>query len=125
MTNRTQPTANSNLGLTKIRRREHNGGVWVEGKIDGHRYQALVFSEHADDPSFELVQSKISKLWVQRLADHKVVFNWDRGLDIASATPAAQAIVDLLAANLACEVEQLKAAAQVGHRPFTAAFFSL
>jgi len=38
---------------------------------------------------------------VQRLADKKGVFNWDRGMDQPAETDLAQAIVDFLAAGLA------------------------
>ena len=39
--------------------------------------------------------------WVQRLADKKTVFNWDRGMDQPATTDLALAIVDFLAAGLA------------------------
>ena len=48
----------------------------------------------------EIGDSKISKLWIQRLADKKEVYNWDRGLDTPAADKTAQAIVDFLAAGL-------------------------
>jgi hypothetical protein len=51
--------------------------------------------------TYELGRSKISKLWVQRLADKQTVFNWDRGMDQPAATDLAKAIVDFLAAGLA------------------------
>lgn len=53
---------------------------------------------------WEIGDSRISKLWVQRLADKMAVFNWDRGLDQPAATDLAQAIVDFLAAGLADHV---------------------
>jgi hypothetical protein len=45
--------------------------------------------------------SRISKLWVKRLSDGKVVCNFDRGWDIRPTDATATAIVDFLAAGLA------------------------
>ncbi|MCE9561274.1 MAG: hypothetical protein K8U57_04395 [Planctomycetes bacterium] len=77
------------------------GGTWVIGRIAGHRFEALVFAAHADHPEWELGDSRISKLWVQRLPDKRVVFNWDRGLDVPAADARTQQVVDFLAAWLA------------------------
>jgi hypothetical protein len=66
-----------------------------------HRFDALVFAEHADNPDWEIGDSRISKLWVQRLADKQTVFNWDRGADIQANDELTQAIVDFLAGGLA------------------------
>ena len=89
------------LDITKVERRTSAGGTWVVGTMGGHRFDALVFAEHAECPEYELDDSRISKLWVQRLADRATVFNWDRGADIEPATPVAAKIVGLLAAGLA------------------------
>lgn len=61
----------------------------------------LGLPEHAECEEYELAKSRISKLWLQRLEDKKVVFNWDRGLDLNAQTNLARAIVDFLAAGLA------------------------
>ena len=76
-------------------------GTWVCGTLHAHRFEALVFPDHADNPDYEIEDSRISKLWIQRLADKQVVFNWDRGADLAAADKTVQAIVDVLAAGLA------------------------
>lgn len=89
------------LRITKTTRRASGGGTWVVGTIAGHRFDALVFPEHADSPNYELGDSCISKLWVKRLADGKTVVNFDRGWDIRPADATAAAIVDFLAAGLA------------------------
>jgi hypothetical protein len=89
------------LHITKISRRASGTGTWVCGTIAGHRFDALVFPEHADNPDWEIGDSRISKLWVQRLADRRQVFNWDRGADVPAADAAAGAIVDFLCAGLA------------------------
>lgn len=90
--------------ITRVTRQAAGAGTWVCGRMDGHRFDALVFPEHACDPEWELADSRISKLWVQRLADRRTVFNWDRGADVRAADETVQAIVDFLAAGLADHV---------------------
>ena len=89
------------LEITKMTRRNYAPGTWVSGRIAGHRFEALVFSEHAEEPEFELGESRISKLWIKRLADKRTVCNFDRGWDVHPADATAAAIVDFLAAGLA------------------------
>jgi hypothetical protein len=89
------------LVITKTTRRASGGGTWVCGTIHGHRFDALVFPEHADNADWEIDDSRISKLWLQRQADKKTVYNWDRGLDLPAADATAQAIVDFLCVGLA------------------------
>ena len=88
------------LRITKINRRTLGGGTWIGGTIAGHRFEALVFPEHAECAEYEIGRSRISKLWLQRLADKAVVFNWDRGLDLDATTDLARAIVDFLAEGI-------------------------
>ena len=88
------------LKISKTSRRASGGGTWVSGTIAGHRFDALVFPEHAESEEYEIGDSRISKLWIQRLADTQTVFNWDRGLDQPAASDLAQAIVDFLSAGL-------------------------
>jgi len=71
------------------------------GTLNGHRFDALTFPEHAECPDYELGDSRISKLWLKSLSDHQVVANFDRGWDIRPTTKTAKAIVDFLAAGLA------------------------
>lgn len=89
------------LKITKVQRRTSVGGTWVQGTIGEHRFDALVFPEHADQPDYELDDSRISKLWVRRSSDRATVANFDRGWDVRPTTPIAGQIVDLLAAGLA------------------------
>jgi len=89
------------LVMTKTTRRLGGAGTWVCGTIHGHRFDALVFPEHAENPDYEIGDSRISKLWLQRLADKVTVYNWDRGMDIPAADQIAAAIVDFLCAGLA------------------------
>jgi hypothetical protein len=89
------------MEIKKIERRTSAGGAWVTGTVAGHRFDALVFPEHAENPDYEIDDSRISKLWLQRIEDRQTVFNWDRGADIEAATPVAAKIVGLLSAGLA------------------------
>jgi hypothetical protein len=89
------------LEITKLARRTAAGGTWVSGTLAGHRFDALVFAEHADSPDYELGRTRISKLRVQRRADRRTVFNFDRGLDVPAADPLAERIVEFLSDGLA------------------------
>ena len=96
---RTTPAFGADLTFTTDPRPA--GGTWAIGLLAGHRFQALVFADHADNPAWELGASRISKLWVQRAGDRAVVFNFDRGLDVPAQDPQAQTVVAYLAAHLA------------------------
>jgi len=89
------------LTITKTTRQAAGAGTWVCGRLNGHRFDALVFRQHAENPDYELGESQISKLWVQRLADKIEVANFDRGWDVRPTTDEAAAIIDFLAAGLA------------------------
>jgi hypothetical protein len=67
----------------------------------GHCFEALVFPEHAENPAYEIGDSRISKLWIRRSADKRVVFNWDRGADIPAADQTVACIVDFLCGGIA------------------------
>ena len=91
------------LDTLKITKREGRkvGGTWISGTIAGHKFDALVFPEHAECESYELGTSRISKLWIKNIEENREVTNFDRGWDVEPTTPAARQIVDLLAAGLA------------------------
>ncbi len=89
-TDTTDPAFGDDLTFTRQTNREAVGGTWAIGLVAGHRFQALVFADHADDPSWELGDSRISKLWVQRVADRTVVFHFDRGFDVPAEDAAAR-----------------------------------
>ena len=91
----------NDLVITKTTRRTSGGGTWVCGTVHRHRFEALVFPDHAENPGWEIGDSRISKLWIQRRAGRKEVYNWDRGLDVPAADTTVQAIVDFLGAGLA------------------------
>lgn len=95
------------LAIKKVQRRTSAGGAWVTGTIAEHRFDALVFPEPATNREWEVGgESRISKLWVQRISDRATVYNWDRGADVEPATEIAGVIVDLLAAGLADAIWQ-------------------
>jgi hypothetical protein len=89
------------LQITSIKPRPANMGAWIKGTIAGYRFEALAFAEHAHDPSYELGTSRLSKLWMQRLADRKQVYRWDRGDEVASNDSQVIALVTFLATGLA------------------------
>jgi hypothetical protein len=89
------------MQIRRVERRTTAGGAWVTGTMGGHRFEALLFPAHAENPEYEIDNSRISKLWLQRIEDRATVFNWDRGADIEAATPIAAKIVGLLSAGLA------------------------
>ena len=95
---------NLNLGddleFSKVGRRTTSGGTWVRGTIAGYRFDALVFPEHAENREWEIGDSRISKLWVKRLADKKRVYNWDRGMDVPAEDEKVRAVVDFLCTGL-------------------------
>lgn len=93
------------LAILETTRRVAGAGTWVRGTLNGHQFDALVFPEHAEVAAWELGTSRISKLAVQRLADRRWVFNWDRGPDVPAADALVAAIVDFLAAGLADHVD--------------------
>lgn len=102
----TPPSDEDLLGTLRIAKSTGRGsrgvgGRWVSGSIEGHTFQALVFPEHAESESYELGQSRISKLWLREQKTRATVANFDRGWDIQPATEMARRIVDLLAAGLA------------------------
>lgn len=92
------------LRIAKTTRRAAGSGTWVIGTLAGHKFNALVFPEHAECADYELGDSRISKLWLQRLSDGATVCNFDRGWDVRPTTKVAAAIVDCLAAGLAARV---------------------
>ena len=98
----TNATNDFDLEITKIEQRTNAGGTWVSGTIDDIvRFEALVFADHAECEEYELGQSRISKLWLQRLSDRKTVFNFDRGMDVPAEDNATESIVEFLCEGLA------------------------
>ena len=101
MTRHNYQDLGDDLRITKITER-HVGGTWVTGILNGHRFEALVFPEHAEFEEYELGKSRISKLWIQDLATKRTVYNFDRGDDIPAANDAVSQIIEYLADGLAC-----------------------
>ena len=100
--NTTNEDFDFDLEILKITRRNSGAGTWVIGKInDEYRFDALVFPEHADNPEWEIGDSRISKLWISRLSNKETSFNWDRGLDIPALSKKVQGVVDFLCEGLA------------------------
>jgi hypothetical protein len=90
----------ASLHITK-REGRPTGGNWVSGSIAGHSFEALVFAEHAESSSYELADSRISKLHLSHEVTKRTAAAFDRGWEIKPTTELAKAIVDVLAAGLA------------------------
>src|SRR3954471_14937637 len=92
-----EPFLSNDFRVIRTTRRAAGSGTWVIGTVAGHRFNALVFPEHAENPDWEFGQSCISKFWLQRIADRTTVFEWDRGPSLPPADDLAEVIVDFLA----------------------------
>ena len=91
----------SDLVIARKKRRATCNGTWAIGTLNGYRFQALVFPEHAECSDFELHASRISKLWLKRTDNGETMANFDRGWDIRPRTKHAGRTIEFLAANLA------------------------
>ena len=100
----TNDDLGDDLEITRITRQAAGAGTWVCGRLAGHRFDALVLPEQAEVAEYELGDSQISKLWLQRLADRQTVCNFDRGWDQQPTTEIAAQIADFLCAGLAHQV---------------------
>ena len=90
------------LQITKTRGRRSMGGAWVIGAVNTrYRFDALVSADHAESEESELAQSRISRLTVIDAETLEMVFNFDRGLDVAAADAETAAVVGFLCEGLA------------------------
>ena len=80
------PEIGDDLTITKTTRQAAGAGTWICGRLNGCRFDSLVFPEHAECPNYELGDNRISKLWVQRRADKATVADFDRGWDVEPTT---------------------------------------
>jgi hypothetical protein len=96
------------LQISEITPRKSAGGTWVTGSLNEHRFESLVFNDHADRPENEMGLSRIAKFWLRRESDQKEVCHFDRGWDLEPVTEEAAAITDFLAAGLAEIVEAME-----------------
>jgi hypothetical protein len=97
----TEQDLDDNLQITCVATRDMAGGTWVKGTLSGHRFSALLFAGHADEADYELGESRITKLWIQRLADRKTAYEWDRGISVPATDELAGLVADFLAGGLA------------------------
>ena len=94
----------SDVRIIKTTRVGAGAGTWVCGHMNDHRFDALVFPEHAENREWELGDSQITKLFIKQLADGQTVFNWDRGPDREASDEPTECIVDCLCEYLAGEI---------------------
>ena len=73
--------------------------MWHEGQIAIppsniiYKYQAKVYdigSEHG------INQGRVSKLMIRQNKDNKIVFNWDRGMDIDCETDEVRKVLEVI-----------------------------
>ena len=96
-----QPEIGSDFVILKTIRQASGAESFVIGRLNDHHFDAIVFAEHPKYPDFELGDSRITKLWLQRIADKTTVASFNRAWDMHPTTEIARAIVDFLATNLA------------------------
>jgi hypothetical protein len=89
------------LRITHVSRRPSDRGTWISGTLRDCKFSALVFPEHALNRAWEIGDSRISKLSIQRRSDDTLLYCWDRGLDQPAAEPWVQEVVEFLAEGLA------------------------
>jgi hypothetical protein len=82
-----------NVTVTKKTKSALNAGTWYFGKInDKFVFETLVFPQTGE---FSLNGSKISVLWIKEI-NGKVVFNYDRGLDLDAASEEVRNAVEII-----------------------------
>ncbi len=86
--------------IHKTEPREGAAGTWIIGTVAWHRFEALVFTDNAENREWEIEDSQITKLCIRRMSNKKIVYNWDRGLDVPASDQMVQVIVDFLVEGL-------------------------
>ena len=99
--NDQHPEIGSDFVILKTIRQASGAESFVIGRLNDHHFDAIVFAEHPKYPDFELGDSRITKLWLQRIADKTTVASFNRAWEMRPVNEIAQAIVEFLAANLA------------------------
>lgn len=89
------------LHIESVTPRRFANGYWVTGTMAGHEFEALVFHEHAEQPTYELGESRISKFHLVRISDRVEVACFERGWSLLPTTREAEDITGLLEAGLA------------------------
>ena len=101
MSNNCKGSRDSIFTIMDIEPRQYAPGDWVTGWIYGFRFCALVFFGHANNPSWEIARSRISKLELRDQYKDRIVYSWDRGEDLPATEYGSKAAVEFLAIHLA------------------------
>ena len=80
----------------EIKARQNRDG-WIEGTIDGLRFQAKVYDEGSE---FGISEGRVSKLWVSDEAKRQIVMCYERGWDVEPTTAAERRLLEALLAYL-------------------------
>src|SRR5262245_26790975 len=83
------------LHITEVTKTPNDKGRWVSGTIDGHLFS--VFFDGQVIPDWQMNNTRMSRLWLHRLADNQTVFRWHYGQCLPAADDRAKAVVDFLA----------------------------
>jgi len=74
-----------------------NRDCWIEGTIDGIRFQAKVYDEGSE---FGINGARVSKLWVCNEAQRQIVMYYERGWEVKPKTAAGRRLLEALLAYL-------------------------
>jgi len=66
---------------------------WIDGTIDGLRFQAKVYDEGSE---FGINEGRVSKLWVRDEALRQTILNYERGWDIKPTKAAERRLLEAL-----------------------------
>ncbi len=89
------------LRITKKTRQAAGAGTWAAGRSRDTASTPWCSPSTPTTPSGKSARAASRKLWVQRIADKRTVYHWDRGENSPALTGEATAIVDFLCAGLA------------------------
>ena len=82
--NDQHPEIGSDFVILKTIRQASGAESFVIGRLNDHHFDAIVFAEHPKYPDFELGDSRITKLWLQRIADKTTVSQLQPSVGYAS-----------------------------------------
>ena len=78
--------------IYEIKAKQNRGG-WIEGTINGIRFQAKVYDEGSE---FGINEGRVSKLWVRDENQRQTVLNYERGWDVRPNTAAEHRLLEAL-----------------------------
>jgi hypothetical protein len=95
------PTPASEGGSAPVTMTPVAGPSMWTGRIGSFRFVAQVYGEHPACAAYAIDRSRITKLELRRTDNDRLVYAWDRGLDLLAIDATTQSAVDTLAEQLA------------------------